>query len=207
MTHRQALEDGIAKIRACAAVSITRCELGAPVSEDDLTVIEMFSRGNLAQPLLDLYRQLNGARIAWICNDGKQPTLAGDMNFLPIRQATLGWSVLPDGQPFEGVLWSKHFAPSTQKRLKKMGVLESVSGEPTFVTFDPSGKTDALWLVDMEEIRPLACGFETAINTIFSYVGLLGLREKLCDVRWIDLIAIDPTMVRARQLFGFDVAK
>jgi hypothetical protein len=199
MNHRRELESSIARLRAIPGATIDKCRIGAPVSADDLNVVEMLHGGKPVIEIANLYKQLNGAEVEWSLESAKHPVLTGTINFLPIRQAYLGWTIVRGGKPFEGVLWNSEYSDESIKLLKTMGVLESIAGEPSFLTFRKHENSAALLYVYEEDVSPIQASFDEAVSCIFRYVGCEGLREHLLRENWQELIAEDAALARIRR--------
>lgn len=193
MSLRQRLEQRIGRLRALEGATVERCRIGEPVSADDVAVVTQLT-GTVPAPLLNLYRQMDGMALGWTLRDepgGRE--VAGSLDILPLRQALLGISTLPDGAPFEGVLWNAEYPAAALRKLKPMRVLESVAGEPSFLTFVPDARPLRLFLVYEAQVKALRTEFVQTLELLVHYLGCAGLREALTRKDWARrLQALEP---------------
>lgn len=183
MKLRTSLERRIDRLGRQPGASIARCQIGAPVSDEDIDAVRSLA-GQIPQALLALYREMDGLTLSWSWQRSPATWIGGDLNLLPLRQALLGASPLPDGQPCEGMLWNKDYPASTLRRLKPMRVLESVAGEPAFVCFVPRRRPLQLYLVEETSVRAIRSSPKETLELLVDHLGCHGLRETLTHADW-----------------------
>lgn len=199
MHHRQNLEKSVELLRSIQDVKINSCVIGGPVSSDDIKVVEMLTDSKPPKSMINLYQQMNGVQLSWSMI-GKNGHIFGSIDILPFRQAFLGWSTIRDGRPFEGVLWNSEYEDESIRRLRRMYVLESISGEPTFITFAKYDDPPKLFYVEEEEISPIRVEFDEFLSLLFDYAGCQGLREHLIEINWRKRINCDPRLKQFKAL-------
>jgi hypothetical protein len=178
MNLRQRLEQRIARLRAHPGAKVERCHIADSVAADDVEAVVALT-GAVPASLLDFYRQMNGVELGWTLQEAGHDEIVGSLDFLPMRQALLGMSTVRDGEPFEGVLWNDEYPEAALKRLKKMRVLESTAGEPSFITFVPDEQPLRLYRVDEATIMRICPDFPQALALLVHGLGCAGLRETL----------------------------
>jgi hypothetical protein len=172
-----------------------------PVPANTLKELAEAARITLPPELEVLYSSVGGTRIAW--RDQGDQDLYGTLDLLPPAVALLGPSRGGAGRDrFRGVLWNEEFADHTIAQLRRHIVIESVAGDPAFITFCPRRHEATAYLVVEESIKPMRPGFSTCLDLLVDYLGAGDIRTHMTKRGWRRLIADDPILQRTRALLG-----
>ena len=149
-------------------------------------------------PLLDLYREIDGAALMWNVKDD-EGELAGGFNLQESRVAMLRNGADAESEPLEGVLFTGDEEPTRLGLLKKMAIFDSVPGRNDFLTFlvdDPA----KVYLVADGKPSAIHASLEEVLDAVIEHGGADSLREHLTHADWRARIAADPALERIRKL-------
>lgn len=184
-----------ARIRAVSTLKVTQFELGPEdYDEDMLEVIDLMGATPPPDPILEFYAGVNGLKLMWQGTLEGAPA-RGSINVVSLLQSSLRVPLEEDGEPLEGVLWTKDMPPERLRELKRMAIFEAIAGTHAFLTYYADEDDARLYLVD-DRIRPLATDFSTTIDLLDRYAGADGLRELLVHDDWRERIERDPVLRR-----------
>jgi hypothetical protein len=194
---RKRIEALIAKLEKHKA-RVAGVNLGDPMEAGLPDVIAALGGAAPPPPLLDLYREIDGAALAWnLAQDGME--LAGGFNLQEVRVAMLRNGAGADSEPLEGILWTGDEEPERVALLRKMVIFDSVPGRNDFLTFlvdDPA----QLYLVAEGKPAKLHTTLEETVDLLIEHGGADSLRAHLTHEDWRKRIAADPELEAIRKL-------
>jgi hypothetical protein len=197
MDPKTRLEQRIGLLRKRFDAKIDRCELGPPLRSGEIEAIAPLVRHKLPRAHIDFLRAMNGVTLGWRAEiDGR--AIGGTLDILPLNQTALGLSSVPDGEPFEGILWNRSFGSAVIARLRRMRVVEAVAEEATCLTYDLEQSTHC-FLVEEEEIRPLVPSLGQCLSTLIDHAGAEGVREAMILADWRKQLRSNTSLVRIRE--------
>jgi len=173
-------------------------DLGDPMPVDRPDLIAQLGGAAPPPPLLELYREIDGAALMWNVKDG-EGELAGGFNLQESRVAMLRNGADSESEPLEGVLFTGDEEPKRLGLLKNMVIFDSVPGRNDFLTFlvdDPA----KLYLVADGKPSAIHAPLEEVLDAIIEHGGADSLREHLTHADWRARIAADPELERIRKL-------
>lgn len=182
MDPKTRLEQRIDLLRKRFGARIDRCELGPPLKPGEIEAIAPLVKHKLPRAHIDFLRTMNGVALGWRAEIDDR-VFGGTLDILPLNQTALGISSLPDGAPFEGILWNKSFASDVVARLRRMRVVEAVAEESTCLAYDLE-RSKPCYLVEEEDIKPLVPGLGQCLSTLIDYAGAEGVREAMVLAGW-----------------------
>jgi hypothetical protein len=168
-------------------------KMGSGVSDATIAKIQKAAPLDLPEELLAFYREANGVELSWTMENDEQ-SLFGSISILPLQKAIFGENPVRQDRyedAFEDMLWNDFYAPAKIKQFKQHRVLESVEGEPVFITFQIADGAVQLFHVEEETIKPLQVSFTSYIELIIHYLGAGNLREHLTSKGWEKKIRAD----------------
>ena len=184
-----------ARIRTVSTLQVTQFEIGPDdYHEDMLEVIDLMGATPPPEPILDFFVGVNGLKLMWSGTIDEAPA-RGSIHIVSLLQSSLRVPLEEDGEPLEGVLWTKDTDPVLLKDLKRMAIFESIAGTRANLTYYADESDARLYLVD-DRIRPLVPDFPTTIDLLDRYAGAAGLREILTHEDWRERIERDPLLRR-----------
>lgn len=173
-------------------------ELGDPMEASLPDLIAELGGVEPPPPLLDLYREIDGAALMWnLEHEGL--ALAGGLNLQEISVAMLRNGAEADSEPLEGILWTGDEEPDRVALLRKMVIFDSVPGRNDFLTFlvdDPA----QLYLVADGEPAKLHASLDETLDVLIEHGGADSLRAHLTHADWRKRVAADPELKAIRQL-------
>jgi hypothetical protein len=194
---RKRIEALIAKLEKHGA-RVAGVELGDAMEASLPDLIAGLGGVQPPPPLLDLYREIDGAALMWnLEQDGR--ALAGGFNLQEARVAMLRNGAEADSEPLEGILWTGDEAPKQVALLRKMVIFDSVPGRNDFLTFlvDDPGQ---LYLVADGEPAKLHTSLDETLDLLIEHGGADSLRTHLTHKDWRKRIAADLELEAIRKL-------
>ncbi|MCX8477482.1 MAG: hypothetical protein MT490_16960 [Sphingomonas sp.] len=173
-------------------------ELGDPMEASLPDLIAELGGVQPPPPLLDLYREIDGAALMWNLEHEGQ-ALAGGFNLQEIRVAMLRNGAEADSEPLEGILWTGDEEPDRVELLRKMVIFDSVPGRNDFLTFlidDPA----QLYLIADGEPAKLHSSLDETLDVLIEHGGADSLRVHLTHTDWRGRVAADPELEAIRKL-------
>lgn len=173
-------------------------ELGDPMEASLPDLIAELGGVQPPPPLLDLYREIDGAALMWNLEHEGQ-ALAGGFNLQEIRVAMLRNGAEADSEPLEGILWTGDEEPDRVELLRKMVIFDSVPGRNDFLTFlidDPA----QLYLIADGEPAKLHSSLDETLDVLIEHGGADSLRVHLTHADWRRRVAADPELEAIRKL-------
>jgi len=184
-----------ARIRTVRTLEVTQFEMGPEDYDDDmLEVIDLMGASPPPEPILDFFVGVNGLKLMWNGTIDGAPA-RGSIHIVSLLQSSLRVPLEEDGEPLEGVLWTKDMDSRLVKELKRMAIFEAIAGSRANLTYYADESDARLYLVD-HRIRPLVTDFSTTIDLLDRYAGAAGLREILTHEDWRERIERDPVLRR-----------
>jgi hypothetical protein len=190
MGHKNVLEAAIARLRSQRAVFGT-LELNDPMGSEIPALLTELGARTPQGALLDFYREMDGASLAWGVSDPTLGDLGGGLTVPSAMVAFLRGGAKEGDAPLEGVLWSGDEEPGVLKRLQRMYILNSVPGRNEFVTFIPDEDPDRAYFVEDGEIRPLTTNLGETLELLMRYAGADGLLRHLAHADWKERVGAD----------------
>lgn len=177
---------------------IAGLELGDPMAESLPGLIVELGGICPPPPLLDLYREIDGAALMWnLEHEGTM--LSGGFNLQEIRVAMLRNGAEADSEPLEGILWTGDEEPDRVGLLRDMAIFDSVPGRNDFLTFHVDDATQ-LYLVAEGKPTRLHVSLDEALDVIIEHGGADSLRGHLTQTDWRARVAADPELEAIRKL-------
>lgn len=188
-----------ARIRAIGTLKVTQLELGPEdYDEDMLEVIDLMGAAHPPEPILEFFAGVNGVKLMWSGTvDGAEAH--GSIHIVSLLQAALRVPLEEDGEPLEGILWTRDMPHELLEPLKRMAIFESIAGTHTHLTYY-ADETDARLYLVGDRIRPLVTDFGTTIDLLDRYAGAAPLREILTHEDWRARIDRDPVLSRVGRM-------
>ncbi len=182
-----------ARVRAIGTAKVTQFELGPEdYDEDMLEVIDLMGAAHPPEPILEFFAGVNGVKLMWSGTiDGAQAQ--GSIHIVSLLEAALRVPLEEDGEPLEGVLWTRDMPAELLEPLQRMAIFESIAGARAHLTYF-ADETDARLYLVGDSIRPLITDFTTTIDLLDRYAGAAPLREILTHEDWRARIERDPVL-------------
>ncbi len=179
---------------------IEKVDIRSPVTADDREFASIIG-SKPPPPAIDrLYDAFDGFTLIW--NGTIEGSAAqGSINIIPYAQSVARAAADEKSQPLEGILWTADTPETEKEQLRNMAVFESVTGRSQFLTYRVGSKRAKLFLVERDEIQPLATDFDTTVGLLFQFGGVVGLRELLVFDDWQDRLRSDPLLKQLAQIF------
>jgi len=199
MDNNKDWNETLTRLGKLDSLNIVTSEIGRPATNDDFETLRLLGDELPPAAILEFYKSSNGVKLLWNAKiDGA--SVGGSVNILPIIESCIRASADEDGEPLEGVLWDEEFPEKAKAELKKMSIFESISGRSAYLTYRFDKDDSLLFLVNDDEIKPIAPDFETTIKILKLYAGADSVRDLLTFTNWEERLQADNVLQKIAAL-------
>jgi hypothetical protein len=200
------LEKRMAVLQGQSELKLHSFEIRTGIEEPQLEQTVREAGVSLSADLLQLYREMNGAKANWSWSS-KGETISGSIWILPLQTALFGFNERIERSRYENAwndaLWNDmSYSDDSIRELKEHRVLESIAGDPGFITFKPSSDATDLFYVYEEDISPIRVPFTEYLRLVLEHLGAGRIREHLAKDDWEERIRADEKLKAVRDLMA-----
>jgi hypothetical protein len=182
-----------------AGMTIDDQEIGDPASKDNRDYLEILGAAPAPDAIDRVYRKFDHFSLAWR-GELSGRAVQGTLNIIAFDLSLARAPGADWDQPLEGILWTDDTPPKAREQLKRMTIFETVQGRSQFISYIVEDGQPKMFLVDRDEVRPLATDFAETLSALFEYAGAEGMREYLTHADWNKRLQNDGLLAAIRAL-------